>query len=54
MPSRMPLTASHGQASIGADRFELADEVPEDGISYGLALVGKALAQPGHTTLYQC
>ena len=32
-------------------RFELADEVPEDGVSDGLALVGKVLAQPGHATL---
>ena len=35
-------------------RFELADEVPEDGVSDGLALVGKALARPGHAMLYQC
>ena len=34
--------------------FELADEVPEDGVSDELALVRKALARPGHTMLYQC
>ena len=34
--------------------FDLADEVPEDGVSDGLALVRKALARPGHATLYQC
>ena len=34
--------------------FELADEVPKDGVSDGLALVRKALARPGHTMLYQC
>ena len=34
--------------------FGVADEMPEDGVSDGLALVGKALARPGNTMLYQC
>ena len=34
--------------------FEVADEVPEDGVSDGLALVWKALTRPGNAALYQC
>ena len=34
--------------------FELAYEVPEDGVSDGLVLVGKVLNRPGYTMLYQC
>ena len=41
VPSRMLLTALHGQASVGAD--QVADEVLEDGVSNGWRWSGRHL-----------